>query len=44
MAVALPALFTRYPKLRLAVPVEQLRFREDRSIFGVQELPVVVTP
>ena len=40
LAVTLPALFDRFPALHLAVPAEELRFREDRSIFGVQELPV----
>jgi cytochrome P450 len=28
------------PTLRLAVPVEQIRFREDSFIGGVRELPV----
>ena len=40
LSVTLPALFTRYPGLSLAVPVEELRFRENRSIIGVSELPV----
>jgi len=40
LSVTLPALFARYPRLSLAVPVEELRFREDRSIVGVPELPV----
>jgi cytochrome P450 len=40
LSVTLPALFARYPDLSLAVPVEELRFREDQSIVGVSELPV----
>ena len=40
LSVTLPALFGRYPGLSLAVPVEELRFRDDRSIIGVSELPV----
>jgi len=36
----LPVLFDRYPGLSLGVAVEELRFREDRSIVGVSELPV----
>ena len=40
LSVVLPALFERFPDLRLAVPFEQLPFREDQSLFGVRELPV----
>ncbi len=40
LAVTLPALFGRFPGLALAVPFRELQFRENRSIFGVQELPV----
>jgi cytochrome P450 len=40
LAVTLPALFDRFPGLALAVPFPELQFREDRSIFGVQGLPV----
>ena len=40
LSVTLPALFARYPRLSLAAPLEKLRFREDRSIIGVPELPV----
>jgi cytochrome P450 len=40
LSVTLPALFTRYPRLSLAAPLEELRFREDRSIIGIPELPV----
>lgn len=35
-----PRLFAKFPDLRLAVPFESLSFRENRSLFGVEELPV----
>jgi cytochrome P450 len=38
--IALPTLLRRLPNLRLAVPLEQIRFRNDMSIYGVHELPV----
>jgi cytochrome P450 len=44
LSVTLPALFTRFPRLSLAVPVEELRFRDDRSLIGVSELPVRTRP
>jgi cytochrome P450 len=40
LQIALPTLLRRLPGLRLAVPFEQLRFRNDMSIYGVHELPV----
>jgi cytochrome P450 len=40
LEIALPTLLRRLPKLRLAVPIEQIRFRNDMSIYGVHELPV----
>jgi len=40
LEIALPALLRRLPGLRLAVPLEELRFRHDMSIYGVHELPV----
>ncbi len=41
MQVALPALFTRFPALRLAVPPEEVPVRPgDQNIYGVQRLPV----
>ncbi|MFG1686619.1 hypothetical protein ACGFNP_41085 [Nonomuraea sp. NPDC049269] len=33
-------LLRRLPNLRLAVPLEEIRFRNDMSIYGVHELPV----
>ncbi|MFC4012557.1 cytochrome P450 [Nonomuraea purpurea] len=40
LEIALPTLLRRLPNLRLAVPLEQIRFRNDMSIYGVHELPV----
>jgi cytochrome P450 len=40
MRVGLGALLTRFPGLRLAVPPEQVRMRDDMAIYGVHELPV----
>jgi cytochrome P450 len=40
MRVALPALFKRFPSLRLAIPAEKVPMRDDMLIYGVHELPV----
>jgi cytochrome P450 len=40
MRVAFPALFARFPSLRLAVPDEDVPLRHDASIYGVHRLPV----
>lgn len=40
LEIALPMLLRRLPDLRLAVPMEQLAFRNDMSTYGVHELPV----
>jgi len=40
LQIALPTLLRRLPGLRLAVPLEDLRFRNDMSIYGVHALPV----
>ncbi|MFJ2176852.1 cytochrome P450 [Streptomyces sp. NPDC101062] len=40
LQIALPTLLRRLPGLRLAVPVEEIRFRNDMSIYGVHALPV----
>ena len=40
MQVALPALFTRFPALRLAVPPEEVPLRTNMNIAGVHRLPV----
>ena len=40
MQVAFPALFARFPDLRLAAPEEEVPTREDMAIYGVHRLPV----
>ena len=40
MQVALPALFTRFPALRLTVPPEEVPLRTNMNIAGVHRLPV----
>ncbi|MGK5730669.1 cytochrome P450 [Streptomyces sp. URMC 124] len=40
MRVALPALFARFPALRLAVPPEEVPLRTHSNIYGVHSLPV----
>ncbi|MFH8337807.1 cytochrome P450 [Streptomyces sp. AM6-12] len=40
LEVCLKALFTRFPSLRLAVEPEDVRFRENTIVYGLQELPV----
>ncbi|GGT08227.1 cytochrome P450 [Streptomyces kurssanovii] len=40
MTVAFPALFTRFPTLRLAVPPEEVPLRDRSNIYGVISLPV----
>jgi cytochrome P450 len=40
LQIALESLIRRLPGLRLAVPVEQIRFRTDTVVHGVEELPV----
>lgn len=40
MRVAFPALFRRFPALRLAVPDGAIRFRDDMLVYGVHRLPV----
>ncbi|MGW1976951.1 cytochrome P450 [Streptomyces sp. NPDC001889] len=40
MRVAFPALLTRFPGLRLAVPPEEVPLRGGPGLYGVQRLPV----
>jgi cytochrome P450 len=40
MRIGFSHLLAALPDLRLAVPVEQVRMRDDMFIYGVQELPV----
>jgi cytochrome P450 len=41
LQVTLETVLRRLPHLRLAVPFEQLRFKEDGAVYGVHELPVI---
>ncbi|KNE82477.1 MULTISPECIES: cytochrome P450 [Streptomyces] len=40
LRVALPALFTRFPTLRPAVPHDEVDYRTNALVFGVNKLPV----
>jgi len=40
MKVGFAALLERFPSLRLAVPLEQIRMRDETFVYGVHELPV----
>ncbi|ATY11994.1 cytochrome P450 [Amycolatopsis sp. AA4] len=40
LRVALPALLTRFPSLRLAAPAAEIAVRDDMLIYGVHQLPV----
>ncbi|GHH00747.1 cytochrome P450 [Streptomyces rubradiris] len=40
LEVVYSALFDRIPTLRLATPVEELRFKDDAIVYGLYELPV----
>jgi cytochrome P450 len=42
LRMAYPALVRRFPNLRLAVPADQLRYRELSVVYGLEELPVRV--
>lgn len=44
MRLGLAGLMRRFPDLRLAVPVNELRFKTDMRVFGVYELPIVCSP
>lgn len=40
MQVAFATLARRLPGLRLAIPVEELNFQNNKEIYGLMELPV----
>ncbi|MER5983784.1 cytochrome P450 [Streptomyces sp. NPDC001787] len=40
LRLALPALFRRFPDLRLAVPFEEIEYRTESLVLGVKRLPV----
>ncbi len=42
LRAAYPALVRRFPKLRLAIPPEELAFRKLSIVYGVESLPVLL--
>jgi cytochrome P450 len=40
LRMAYPALVRRFPKMRLAVPADQLKYRGLSVVYGIEELPV----
>ncbi|MFI7639372.1 cytochrome P450 [Nonomuraea sp. NPDC049400] len=40
LEIVFNSLFRRIPGLRLAVPAEQLEFKDDATVYGMHELPV----
>ncbi|MGW7007824.1 cytochrome P450 [Streptomyces sp. NPDC054933] len=40
LQIAVETLFRRLPRLQLAIPYEDIRFRTDMAVYGVHELPV----
>ncbi|MEV7096770.1 cytochrome P450 [Amycolatopsis sp. NPDC051045] len=42
LRTAYPALVRRFPNLRLAVPADELSFRQVSIVYGLDELPVLV--
>ncbi|SFA73948.1 Cytochrome P450 [Amycolatopsis marina] len=40
LEIVYDTLFQRIPGLRLAVPAEELRFKDDANVYGLYELPV----
>jgi|KBSSwiStaDraftv2_1062776.scaffolds.fasta_scaffold06538_5 cytochrome P450 len=42
LRLAYPALVRRFPELRLAVPAEQLKYRDLSFVYGLESLPVLL--
>lgn len=40
LQIAYPALLRRFPDLHVAVPIEEIRYRDKMIVYGVQALPV----
>ncbi|MET7402822.1 cytochrome P450 [Dactylosporangium sp. NPDC005572] len=40
LAIGIPALLRRFPDLKLAIPFEEVPFREFATVYGVESLPV----
>jgi cytochrome P450 len=43
LRTAFPALFQRFPRLRMAIDPAQVTFRRASIVFGLDSLPVSVT-
>jgi cytochrome P450 len=43
LRIAYPALAKRFPNLRLAVPADQLTYRDLSIVYGLEELPVLLS-
>ncbi|QFU93417.1 cytochrome P450 [Amycolatopsis sp. YIM 10] len=43
MRAGFTGLFSRFPDLRLAIPADEVRLKTDMNIYGVHELPVVLS-
>ena len=43
LEIVFNTLFRRIPALRLAVPADELRFKDDATVYGLHELPVTWT-
>lgn len=41
LGIVFSTLPPRIPGLRLAVPAEQLKFKDSATVYGIHELPVV---
>ncbi|ELS51127.1 cytochrome P450 [Streptomyces viridochromogenes] len=44
LQIVLPELFRRLPGLKIAVPMEEIAFKQDTAVYGVHELPVTWCP
>jgi cytochrome P450 len=40
LQIALSAVFRRLPSLRITVPLDEIAFKQDITVYGVRELPV----
>ncbi|MCY1013851.1 cytochrome P450 [Nannocystis pusilla] len=40
LQIVIDTLFRRIPGLRPAVPVDELRFKDDATVYGIREFPV----
>ena len=40
LQIVLPEVFRRLPSLKIAVPMEEIAFKQATAVYGVVELPV----